>query len=107
MPTTELAGVSRAAPNPMVLRNPLTLRAMDAFGVEVADEPFKTRGVVREVAVKLVEGVAALAGGASLGTVAVAFVHVLRVTETSTCVKGIITILYIYPAIGGQLTRTH
>lgn len=92
MPTAELASVGCTALDPVVLRNPFALRAMDAIGVEIADKPLKTRSVIGEVPVELIESVAALAGGASLRAVAVAFAHVLRVTEASTCVKGIITI---------------
>ena len=67
VPTAELASVGRAIPDPVVLGDALAHGAMDAFGVEKPDDELKNRGVVGEVPIELVEGVAALGCGASLG----------------------------------------
>jgi len=94
--TAELASVGRAASHPMVLGDSLALRAVDTSGVEVADQPLKTGGVVWKVVIELIEGVAGLRCGASLRAVSVALAHNLNILQTSTCVKGIITMSEIH-----------
>ena len=72
----------------MVLSDLLARGAVDALGVEVADEPIEAGRVIREVLVELVERVPALGSRAPLGLVAIDLTHASDCSEREYLRQG-------------------